>query len=80
MQAQSKPRRSKLHFFLLAKFWIILGVLLILTGFVLAHLSNAHLIQWRNGSEETAHIIFHVIGPIILLLGIIKFFIEKKRN
>ena len=36
---------------------VILGVLLVLTGFVLAHLSNANVIYWSNGSEKTAHVI-----------------------
>ena len=59
---------------------VILGVLLVLTGFVLAHLSNANVIYWSNGSEKTAHVIFHVIGPILILLGIIIALIKKIRS
>ena len=59
---------------------VILGVLLVLTGFVLAHLSNANVIYWSNGSEKTAQVIFHVIGPILILLGIIIALIKKIRS
>ena len=63
-----------------SRWLVILGVLLVLTGFVLAHLSNANVIYWSNGSEKTAHVIFHVIGPILILLGIIIALIKKIRS
>ena len=58
----------------------VLGTILILIGFVLAHLSNANVIQWRAGWEKTAHITFHILGPIIVLLGIIKWVIDRVRR
>lgn len=62
-----------------AKFWIILGIALILFGFVLAHLSDANLIRWSYGLEHVASLVFHGGGPLLVVIGLIKFFVEKRR-
>lgn len=62
------------------KFWITMGIVLIVTGFILAHLSNAGLINWLYNYQKESHIIFHVIGPILLLLGIGKLLIDRFRK
>lgn len=62
-----------------AKFWIILGLAFILFGFVLAHLSNANLIYWSYDLENGASLVFHGGGPLFVVIGIVKFFAQKRR-
>ena len=77
---RAKLNHKKLKIISSARLWLILGTVFILVGFMLAHLSNANMIHWSYGLENIAHIIFHVIGPIFLLFGIIMALIEKFRK
>ncbi len=78
--ATSNSGDKRLKLIYKAKFWIILGIVLILVGFVLAHLSNANLIHWPPDLEKPAHIFFHICGPIFLLFGIVLWLVEKLRK
>lgn len=80
MALSQRVKRSRSKLIYSPGYWVVLGTILILIGFVLAHLSNANVIQWRAGWEKTAHITFHILGPIIVLLGIIKWVIDRIRR
>ncbi len=65
-----------------AKFWIILGIVFVLFGFVLAHLSNVYpdLIHWSPEGEKAADFIFHKIGSLFILVGIVMWLVRKLRK
>ena len=76
----SEAKRQNRKWLSPSRLLVVLGVLLVLTGFVLAHLSNANVIYWSNASQKAAHVVFHIIGPILILFGIIIGLIKKFRS
>jgi hypothetical protein len=62
-----------------AKSWIILGIVLIVLVFVYVGLSSSRIIQGSYGFESIVSVL-GFCGFLFLIIGVIKFIIEKRRD
>lgn len=62
-----------------AKSWMILGGVFVILLFIYAGLSSARIIQGSAGFESLVSVV-GFCGFLFLLIGIVKWFFERKRN
>ncbi len=63
-----------------AKSWLILGAVFIIILFIAAYLINSKIVEVSYGAHTLISAIFGFGGALFLLVGIIKFIIEKVRK
>lgn len=63
-----------------AKSWLILGVVLIALLFVYAGLTSSGIITGSAGTESLVSAICGFAGILFLIIGTIKWFIERRIN
>lgn len=60
--------------------WLVLGAVLVLLLFVFAYLNRMPSVQFSAGIQGLASVIFGFGGALCLIIGIVKFAIEKLKK
>lgn len=63
-----------------SKSWLILGAVCIVILFVAAFLMNKEILDVSYGAQTLISAIFGFGGTVFLLIGVIKFVVEKVRK